>query len=100
VEMKWGMHRKGETRTGWAACSEMRTISLLVSGRFRLQFRSPRAPETVTEQVLSRPGDYALWGTDVEHVWMVEDDAVILTVRWRETGAAGASNATPASPTD
>jgi hypothetical protein len=84
VEMKWGMHRKGETRASWAACSEKRTLSLLASGKFLIQFRSPDARERVQETRLQQPGDYAVWGTDLEHSWIVEEEAVILTVRWHE----------------
>ena len=84
VEMKWGVHRAGETRADWAPCSDKHTMSLLVRGKFLLRFRSPHEPTTVNEQRLLREGDYAIWGTDVEHTWLIEEDAVIFTVRWRE----------------
>jgi hypothetical protein len=84
VEMKWGVHSAGETRSDWAPCSNQRTISLLVRGRFLLRFRSPKDQTRVIEQRLLCEGDYALWGTDVEHTWAVEEDSVIMTVRWRE----------------
>ena len=84
VEMKWGRHPAGEERKGWASCADKRTMSLLVRGRFLLRFRSATNREAVREQRLEREGDYAVWGTDVEHTWVVEEDAVIMTVRWTE----------------
>jgi hypothetical protein len=84
VEMKWGRHQTGERRPEWAGCSDRRTMSLLVRGRFLLRFRSPVSRDAIVEQRLEREGDYAVWGTDVEHTWVVEEDAVIMTVRWKE----------------
>lgn len=84
VEMKWGIHSAGETRADWAPCSEQRTISLLVRGRFLLRFRSLQDRSRIIEQRLLCEGDYAIWGTDVEHTWAVEEDSIIMTVRWRE----------------
>jgi hypothetical protein len=86
VEMKWSAHRAGETRADWALCSDKHTMSLLVRGKFLLRFRTPDRRTQITERRLEREGDYALWGIDdVEHTWLVEEDAVIFTVRWRES---------------
>ena len=60
-------------------------MSLLVRGRFLLRFRSPQFRDKVTEQRLVREGDYAIWDTDVEHTWVVEEDSVIFTIRWKES---------------
>jgi hypothetical protein len=84
VEMKWGTHSTGERRTEWAACSEKMTMSLLVRGKFLLRFRSPGSRAQITEQLLAREGDYAIWGAGTEHTWVVMEDAVIFTVRWKE----------------
>lgn len=82
VEMKWGVHRAGDTRPEWAECAEKLTMSLLVRGRFLLQFRSPAARESMTQHRLQQEGDYVIWGADLEHTWVVEQDSVILTIRW------------------
>jgi len=97
VEIKWGLHPTGEERAEWAPCSDRITLSLLVRGRFVVKFRSPSARNEVTEVRLEREGDYALWAHDVEHTWLVEDEAVILTVRWRTAEAGNA--AVPAAET-
>jgi len=75
LEVKWGIHKAGDCRTQWAVNAAATTLSILVKGRFRLQF-----PEQ--EILLSREGDYALWLPGVPHYWSAEEDSVIVTVRW------------------
>ena len=84
VEIKWGCHTKGETREQWAQGGKQATISILVRGKFRLRFRSPHDGGTVTEYVLEKEGDYVIWPPKVDHTWSVEEDCVILTVRWED----------------
>ena len=84
VEVKWGVHPAGETRPEWAPCSNKSSLSLLVRGRFLARFRNPNNPNAVKELRLVREGDYVIWGTDLEHTWVVEEDCVIFTVRWQE----------------
>ena len=75
LELKWGSHKAGECRTQWAVNTEATTLSILIKGRFRIQF-----PES--EVLLSSEGDYALWCAGVSHYWSAEEDSLILTVRW------------------
>ena len=75
LEVKWGIHPAGDCRTQWAVNAAATTLSILVKGRFRLQFLS-------REILLSREGDYALWMPGVPHYWSAEEDSVIVTVRW------------------
>jgi hypothetical protein len=77
VEVKWGAHAAGETKRIEGVNHTATTLSLLVSGRFRLDF--PSHGRSVT---LSRPGDYAVWSPGVSHRWHVLEDAVVITVRW------------------
>ena len=84
VEMKWGVHRAGETRPEWAPCSNQSSLSLLVRGKFLARFRTPEHPDTVVERRLVREGDYVIWGTDLEHTWVAEEESVVFTVRWQE----------------
>lgn len=74
VEVKWGVHDAGEIRGAWGH-SDWVTLSVLVSGRFRLQFETE-------EHVLSEPGEYVLWSPGVIHTWVAESACVVLTVRW------------------
>ncbi|MFE1410394.1 signal peptidase I [Streptomyces sp. NPDC058746] len=75
VEIKWGVHPKGEARERWATAEKRTALLVLISGRFRLEFPG----RTV---VLAEQGDYVLWGRGVDHSWYAEEDAVVLTVRW------------------
>ncbi len=75
LEVKWAIHKAGEGRKEWATNAEATTLSILISGKFLLQF-----PDS--EILLSCEGDYALWCPGVPHCWLAEDDSTILTVRW------------------
>ena len=75
VEVKWGVHPAGEARAAWAVNAHATSLSVLVSGRFRLWL--PGA--TV---LLAAPGDYLLWPPGVPHHWAAEVDSIVLSVRW------------------
>lgn len=75
LEVKWAVHKAGDSRTQWGLNNEATTVSILIRGRFRLQFEE-------REIVLSREGDYVLWGASVPHSWCAESDCTILTLRW------------------
>ena len=75
VEVKWGVHKAGDSRTQWGLNNEATTVSILIHGRFRLEFEE-------REIVLSREGDYVLWCASVPHSWFAESDCTILTLRW------------------
>lgn len=78
VEIKWGVHTRGEQRARWTQGDTRTALLVLISGRFRLMF-----PEG--DVVLAEQGDYVVWGPGVDHSWRAEDDAVVLTVRWPST---------------
>jgi hypothetical protein len=84
LEVKWGIHPAGVPRPGgWVASSGITTLSVLISGEFEIRFRSSEGePERMVR--LSRQGDYVLSGAEYEHTWRAIEDAVILSVRWRE----------------
>ncbi|MBL1178204.1 MAG: signal peptidase I [Pantanalinema sp. GBBB05] len=75
LEVKWGIHVAGDRRAQWAGPSDSATLSVLISGRFWLQF-----PDR--EVLLADLGDYVLWLPEVSHSWWAEADSVVLTVRW------------------
>jgi hypothetical protein len=75
VEVKWGVHPRGDQRAAWVRGEERTALLVLVRGCFRMDF-----PErSVT---LSEPGDYVLWGPGVDHSWYAAEDSVEMTVRW------------------
>jgi len=76
VEIKWGVHHRGDRRAAWAT-KELRTALLvLIRGVFHVELRD----RTV---VLSRQGDYVVWGAGEDHSWYAgEDGTTVMTVRW------------------
>jgi hypothetical protein len=75
VEVKWGVHRAGDSWPTPAPGRRSTSLSTLVRGRFRLIFPAG-------EVLLANPGDYALWPPGVAHDWTAEEECVVLTVRW------------------
>jgi hypothetical protein len=75
VEVKWGIHPAGEGRDTWATDEQRTTLLILVRGRFRLDL-------SVGSVTLEKEGDYALWGSGIDHCWQAEEDSIVITVRW------------------
>ncbi|QYX79062.1 cupin domain-containing protein [Streptomyces akebiae] len=89
VEIKWGVHPRGDTRAQWVRGEERTALQVLISGRFRVEFPGRSV-------VLERQGDYVVWGRGVDHSWVAEEESVVLTVRWPSV----AGYAVPDSGTD
>ena len=88
LEVKWGTHPAGVPRpAGWAPASPTVTLSVLVSGEFRIVFRSVSTGEE-REVVLRSAGDYVVSDSDTEHTWCAIQDSVVVSVRWPEPAAA------------
>lgn len=79
VELKWTKHPQGETNGKFTANRTASTIMVLVRGAFRFTFLKDGA---VQEARLEKEGDYAFWGPGIAHRWDVEEDCLVLTVRW------------------
>ncbi|MEU3557411.1 signal peptidase I [Streptomyces fragilis] len=75
VEIKWGVHPRGDRRAQWVRGEKRTALQVLVSGRFRVEFPHRSV-------VLERQGDYVVWGEGVDHSWVAEEESVVLTVRW------------------
>ncbi|WP_106401599.1 cupin domain-containing protein [Actinocorallia populi] len=75
VEIKWGVHPPGDTRAAWVHGEHRTALLVLISGRFRMEFPG-------RDVVLSKQGDYVVWGRGVDHSWYAEEESVVLTVRW------------------
>jgi hypothetical protein len=74
VEIKWGVHPKGDQRAVWVTGDTRTALIVLVSGRFRIDF--PHRSVVLREQ-----GDYVVFD-GVDHSWYAEDESVIVGVRW------------------
>ncbi|MEU9993320.1 signal peptidase I [Streptomyces sp. NPDC048045] len=75
VEIKWGVHPQGDRRARWVRGEERTALLVLISGRFRVELPGRSV-------LLTRQGDYVVWGRGVDHSWLAERESVVLTVRW------------------
>ena len=75
VEVKWGIHKVGEVRAEWVTGEARTTLAVLVSGEWEMIF-----PDRTV--VLSKPGDFVMWGKGVDHKWKARAETVLVTIRW------------------
>jgi len=75
VEVKWGVHPRGERRAQWVEGEVRTALLVLISGRFRMEFPG-------RDVLLREQGDYVVWSRGVDHSWVAEEESVVLTVRW------------------
>jgi hypothetical protein len=75
VEVKWGIHPTGDKRAEWTADDQRTTLVVLVEGNFRVDL-------TEGHTVMTRPGDYLMWGPGIDHTWSALDDSIVITIRW------------------
>ncbi|WP_457460425.1 signal peptidase I [Streptomyces sp. TE5632] len=75
VEIKWGVHPRGDERAQWVRGEERTALLVLISGRFRVELPGRNA-------LLEEQGDYVVWGPGVDRSWFAEEESVVLTVRW------------------
>ncbi len=82
IEIKWGIYKKDEARNAWAPRSDKTAMSILIRGDFTFEFREADDHAKCTEVRLKTQGDYVVWREDVEHIWRMDEDSEILTIRW------------------
>lgn len=78
IEIKVGMHKAGGF-TEWKSQPGKKSITLLLSGKFLVQFRSRGKTEIFN---LISPGDFVIWEDKREHRWKALTKATVVTVRW------------------
>jgi hypothetical protein len=89
VEIKWGVHPRGERRAQWVTAETRTAVSILVSGRFRVDL-----PDRSV--VLDRPGAYVVFH-GVGHSWEAEEDSVVVFVRWPSADQDPAADSGPSA---
>ncbi|MCP4373865.1 MAG: metallophosphoesterase [Deltaproteobacteria bacterium] len=77
IEIKWGVHPKGEARHEPNLCNWAITFTLLIKGVFKVSFADPHEPI-----LLEKEGDYVMTPQGLAHSWMAQQDSTVLTVRW------------------
>jgi hypothetical protein len=81
TEVKLAHHDPGPAGKGWSVCDIATTLSVLISGKFQIEFRTGTDAEI--ETVLLEPqGDYVIFGSGMQHRSTALEKSVFLTVRW------------------
>ena len=85
VAVKWFLHSPKEPAE-WGhrkPTSSGRTMAILVGeGEFEITF-SKDGRRTIV--VLNTTGDFAVWGSGIEHSWKALSESPILSIRWNPT---------------
>jgi hypothetical protein len=74
VEVRWGIHPRGDRRPEWVADERRSALIVLFSGRFQIDLPGRSV-------LLAAPGDYVVFH-GVSHSWYAEEASVVVTVRW------------------
>ena len=74
VEIKWGVHARGDRRAQWVTGEKRTAVLILISGRFRVELPGRSV-------LLAQPGDYVVFH-GIDHSWRAEEDSVVMSVRW------------------
>lgn len=93
LEVKRFTHAKNETRPEWSPASDVRTLNILIRGRFVLLF-----PDE--EVLLEKEGDFVLFGPGIAHSHRSEEESLMLTVRWPSISVATVASHDSKEPTD
>ena len=81
LQVKWFAHPPGDERHGWADPDECFSLTVLIDGDVRVDFRDSGGTERSVR--LAQRGDYVLWhGPTYAHFWRTEGGCALITVRW------------------
>lgn len=78
IELKWGIHKRGEKRTARVIYKRSTTIAISINGTCRIDLGNGNEN---TSEFLAKPGDYVIIPPLIEHTWEAVSDCVVLTVR-------------------
>jgi len=77
LEIKWGLHRPGESKDSPGINLQAKTLAMLIRGKISIKF-----PDQNRELVLEKEGDYLYFDRGVSHNWSVLEETLIITIRW------------------
>jgi len=81
IEIKWAHHDPGPAGKGWSDCDTATTLSVLISGRFNIEFRH-NLEAMPTAVLLEQQGDYVMFGPGIQHQSTALEPSLFLTIRW------------------
>ena len=76
IEIKWGIHKKGEKLEKIRASNNSKSLSILISGKTKISF-----PDLKKEIILSKQGDFVYWDKKIFHNSEIIEDSIFLTIR-------------------
>jgi len=77
VEIKWGVHKKGEKTSTPRANIQAKSLAILLHGKVSICFTE--SAETV---ILEKEGDFVLYDFGVFHNYEFLEDTTVITIRW------------------
>jgi hypothetical protein len=81
-EVKWASHKKGYSKAGLKTEVETKTLTLLISGKFRVTFIDKSDGHT-EDIVLNELGDYLAYDASVyDHTGEALEDCLLIVLRW------------------
>ena len=85
LQVKWFVHPPGDERAAWAGTDGYFSLSVLVEGDMRFDFRDVAGAERSVR--VTQRGDYVLWhGPTYAHSWRTDGGCTLITVRWPAIG--------------
>jgi hypothetical protein len=77
LEIKWGVHKKGELYDKIRAVKHSKSLSILIRGKIGIDF-----PDLNKKIILKKEGDYLYWSEKTFHTSKILEDSLVLTIRW------------------
>lgn len=75
VEIKWSTHKAGEHKEVVAQNNSAMSLGILVRGCFTFNFPDHKV-------TLKNEGDYVFYPAGTSHSWIVDQDCLMIAVRW------------------
>jgi hypothetical protein len=82
VFIKYGLHHNGdECKQPYQPSSKINVSILVYGGPFMYSFKDYSGND-LSDQVLEKPGDYVIYGTNVTHTWKALRESTVITVQF------------------
>jgi hypothetical protein len=81
VGVKWALQPRGDAGNEWRTCTKATTLSVLISGKFKMVFREKPGGRERTV-IFKKKGDYVIFGPGWQHKSEALKKTWFLTVRF------------------
>lgn len=81
-EVKWAEHKKGYKKEGLRVDVTTKTVTILISGSFQVEFKDKQDGHHETA-LLKELGDYIAYdASKYDHIGEALDDSLVIVIRW------------------